>query len=404
MFAMAAEKDIISTLPELPGICLWRPGHVGVYIGNNQVIEARGTKYGVVKTALSEGNWTYWWKCPGIEYEGVEDMDFSFLDDTGRQHYYKHGYKGQGVTVAVIDSGINPHPELDGKVIEHHNFSPEKEHYDYFDHGTHVAGSIAGTNCGVAPEVKIISLKVANSMGEINTLNVIEALQWCYKNRDRIDLVSMSLAGDGGGLLDLYEAMINQLVYANIPVIVAAGNTGDERPQYPAHFQEVICVGAVDREQKHAMFSTQSDEVDVCQLGVGVLSCNNRGGYSEKTGTSMATPLVSGIAALILCRYKHKFGKRMPEPELYHKLKFENTVDVDIPGIDKRTGAGFVSLKEISEYKDFNKISDWAREAVEELKDLGIMQGSGEKFRPKDSITREELATVIYRTIQYLKS
>lgn len=72
-FSKAIEKGVISTLPELPGIVVYYKGHAGVYIGNGEVIEARGTKYGVVKTKLKERGWTHWYKYPGIEYEdGIE--------------------------------------------------------------------------------------------------------------------------------------------------------------------------------------------------------------------------------------------------------------------------------------------------------------------------------------------
>ena len=67
-FSKATEKGDISTIPEIPGICVRYPGHIGVYIGNGEVIEARGTKYGVVKTKLNERGWTHWLKYPGIEY------------------------------------------------------------------------------------------------------------------------------------------------------------------------------------------------------------------------------------------------------------------------------------------------------------------------------------------------
>ena len=81
-FQIATEKGSINTIPDIPGICVRYPGHIGVYIGNGEVIEARGTKYGVVKTKLKERPWTHWLKYPGIEY--VEDKNM-FRDTKG--HY-----------------------------------------------------------------------------------------------------------------------------------------------------------------------------------------------------------------------------------------------------------------------------------------------------------------------------
>ena len=81
-FQIATEKGPINTIPDIPGICVRYPGHIGVYIGNGEVIEARGTKYGVVKTKLKDRPWTHWLKYPGIEY--VEG-DYMFNDIQG--HY-----------------------------------------------------------------------------------------------------------------------------------------------------------------------------------------------------------------------------------------------------------------------------------------------------------------------------
>lgn len=76
MYNIAQERGIIATMPDIPGICVWKAGHIGVYIGNGEVIEAHGTKSGVIKTPLSGAGatqWTHWLKCPYITYEVIED-------------------------------------------------------------------------------------------------------------------------------------------------------------------------------------------------------------------------------------------------------------------------------------------------------------------------------------------
>lgn len=75
MYTIAKEKGPINTIPEIPGLCLWKKGHIGIYIGNGQVIEARGTKYGVIQSPLTgsgSAGWTHWLKCPFIEYVEVK--------------------------------------------------------------------------------------------------------------------------------------------------------------------------------------------------------------------------------------------------------------------------------------------------------------------------------------------
>jgi hypothetical protein len=83
-FSVAKEKGPIKTIPEIPGVCVWRNGHIGVYIGNGQVIEAKGTKYGVVQTPLTgpgSNNWTHWLKHPQIEYIDETDKYKSVIQE-----------------------------------------------------------------------------------------------------------------------------------------------------------------------------------------------------------------------------------------------------------------------------------------------------------------------------------
>lgn len=84
VFQVATKKGPITTMPEIPGICVRYPGHIGVYIGNGEVIEARGTKYGVVKTKLKDRPWTHWLKYPGIEYRGeIEEYKRIIQENVG---------------------------------------------------------------------------------------------------------------------------------------------------------------------------------------------------------------------------------------------------------------------------------------------------------------------------------
>ncbi len=81
MFERANERGMLFIMPEIPGICVWRKGHIGVYIGNGYVIEAKGTVHGVVKTRMSEGTWTHWHKCPFITYEEGDKL-FKDVDES----------------------------------------------------------------------------------------------------------------------------------------------------------------------------------------------------------------------------------------------------------------------------------------------------------------------------------
>ena len=157
----------------------------------------------------------------------------------------------------------------------------------------------------------------------------------------------MSLVSDtrNKDYIEKMHKAIKKCTENNIIVICASGNSGDLRTYYPACFPECITVGAVDINKKIAYFSTKNPEVDVCQVGVDVWGANVGGGYVKMSGTSMATPIVTGIAALIACKYKILFGKKITRSILYESLKL-NTIDVGIEGVDIATGAGLCTLNQ----------------------------------------------------------
>ena len=289
----------------------------------------------------------------------LANQDLSALNFTGRNLYYKNGYFGENVIVAVLDTGIVPHIEFENRILPgrntNHFYGDINNTTDDFTtgyHGTHVSGTIAGKTVGVAPKAKILPVKVL-SPGGSNGSDVVKGLKfvrdWRGTNGERVDIVNMSLGCPGifaeqePVVFNEYHNLIIELVNMGIVVIVASGNSGIEEVSYPAFFQEVITVGAVDINKKVAIFSTKSSEVDLCQMGVNILSCAPNNEYAIMSGTSMATPMTSGIAALIISKYKKIFRKYMPENVIYEMLKL-NTVDVGIAGIDKDSGAGFCSL------------------------------------------------------------
>lgn len=282
-----------------------------------------------------------------------------FLDMSGRKAFHSQGIYGQGIIVAVVDSGVNKnHPELKGKVLKGRNYCSYKGKYDTDDdngHGTHVAGTIAGEKCGIAPKAEILPVKVLDGGGNGYISDITEALKWIknYKHKDgrKVKIVSMSLSTPNISrfkeeIEDLHDA-IKDLVENDIAVICSAGNTGKEQKRFPASFDEVICVGAVDIYKRKAMFSTIGSHVDVCQIGVDVISAWHKGGYASFSGTSMSTPIVSGIAALLACKYKELFGENIPEDYLWKQLK-TNVKDLGIPGVDKEYGTGFCTLQPLT--------------------------------------------------------
>lgn len=210
--------------------------------------------------------------------------------------------KGEGVRVAVIDSGVAPHQALSGVVVDWRNFSKDSEVYDSLGHGTHVAGIIgakSGVAKGIAPGCSIISMKVLGHSGMGSTEAVATAVRHCVDAK--VDIACMSL-GSPRADSRLHDA-IRHAVNNDIIVVCAAGNDGGP-VNYPAAFVETIAVGAVDKDGNVCEFSSRGKEITVAAPGQDITSTWLNDGYACVSGTSMAAPFVAGVLALYVsaCR------------------------------------------------------------------------------------------------------
>ncbi|WP_158630159.1 S8 family serine peptidase [Cohnella sp. AR92] len=208
---------------------------------------------------------------------------------------------GIGIKVAVLDTGISRHEDLNvrGGVT----FVPDTEsYYDDNGHGTHVAGIIGAQEnnigiVGVAPKVELYAVKVLDSMGTGSYSQVIQGIDWAVEHD--MDILSMSIGGEVDSQA-LHEAITSAMNHGVI-VIAAAGNkgAGEESEIYPALYPGVVSVGAVDQSLQKANFSSTGSELDLMAPGMSIRSTNFNGGYSSLSGTSMAVPFATGAAALL---------------------------------------------------------------------------------------------------------
>lgn len=247
--------------------------------------------------------------------------------------------RGQGNIVAILDTGCQPdHPDLQDRIIGGQNFTADFDgdpanFDDNNGHGTHVAGTVAasyredGGVAGVAPEAHLLILKVLTGEGSGEYQGIIDAIHfaidWRGPDDQTVSVISMSL----GGPEDVAElhAAIKRAVDAGIPIVCAAGNEGDnlydtDEFAYPGAYGEVIQVGAVDFNRRIAPFSNTNDEIDLVAPGVDIYSTYPGGKYASLSGTSMATPHVSGALALIKNISEREFARELTEAELYAQL------------------------------------------------------------------------------------
>lgn len=227
--------------------------------------------------------------------------------NVGSVYAWDAGYKGAGVKVAVLDSGVTPNNNDSINCTIHEDKTEENNNIDGNAHGTHVAGIIAAKldgkgGAGIAPEAEIIDIKVLDQNGAGHDSNIIQGINSAIAKD--VDIINMSLGGISYN--PATEEAVNNAYEKGIAVFVAAGNDGGTNMSYPAALENVICIGAVDNNNQRASFSNYGSWVDLSAPGVDIWSVAIAGdsdavdGYRNMSGTSQATPVAAGEAAVIL--------------------------------------------------------------------------------------------------------
>jgi len=276
---------------------------------------------------------------------------------------WEFGLDGTGINVSILDTGIyGNHLDVAGQLILWKDFVGGLPlPYDDQGHGTHVAGTVGGngaggTTTGVAPNVSLFGGKVLDSTGSGYTSDIISGIEWSVENK--ADIISLSL---GGGRSTGMKTAINNAISAGVTVIAAAGNSGPGAGTiiFPGGEKNVIAVGAVNSLDNIASFSSRGPitvdgeiltKPDVSAPGVCINSLSNSGGYAYCwQGTSMATPHVSGTAALLL-QAARKNGILL-SPEQVKGIIENTSVDLGTTGKDNVFGAGRIDVFEaVKEY------------------------------------------------------
>lgn len=228
---------------------------------------------------------------------------------------------GAGIGIAVLDTGIYPHIDFDRRIIAFRDFTARHSLIPYDDngHGTHVAGIIAGSGkssrgryCGKAPGSHLICAKILDKQGNGIAKNVVEALQWICslkaKYNIRIINISIGATGNSAKTASILIRAVEEAWDKGLIVVTAAGNMGPSPGSVtaPGSSRKVITVGSSDLLDACKGISGCGPTEDcICKPdlvmpGAGIIACSSSGSYAAKSGTSMSTPQVSGIIALLL--------------------------------------------------------------------------------------------------------
>lgn len=278
------------------------------------------------------------------------------------------GLTGRGVGVAVLDTGCFPHEDLDGRIAVFSDMIRKRSApYDDNGHGTHVCGIIGGNGCassgyycGIAPGCSLIPVKVLDRRGNGYASDVLAGLRWIRQHKAlyNIRIVNISVGSFSRKNMSEDSALVrgvNEAWDDGLVVVVAAGNMGPKSGTIttPGISRKVITVGCSDdHKEVNVMGSRMIDysgrgptgscicKPDIVAPGASITSCSNRAGqYTGKSGTSMATPLVSGALALLLEKYPDMSNRDV-------KLRlWERAADLGLPR--NQQGHGMLDIERL---------------------------------------------------------
>jgi thermitase len=232
------------------------------------------------------------------------------------------------IKIAILDTGVDfDHPDLINKLVNKVNFTTSPTSDDVYGHGTHVAGiAAASTNnamgvAGLGYDSTLMSVKVLGDDGYGAYSWIAQGIVWAADNGAKV--INLSLGGSSAS--STLESAVDYAWSKGAIVVAAAGNSGSSSPFYPAYYNKVIAVAATDQIDNLPSWSNYGNWVDIAAPGNGIYSTKKNGSYGYMTGTSMATPFVSGLASLVFTVVSDTNGNKLLNDEV--RTRIETTCD-----------------------------------------------------------------------------
>ncbi|XP_054753630.2 extracellular serine proteinase-like [Lytechinus pictus] len=317
--ALASAAKLRKAAEPIPGsyIIKMKDGHdvvsIAAGLGHPKILQEYKTVFNGFSAALTDDMLQAALESDAVEYieeDGVVRTDevaswgldrVDQMTHEGDGVFEPMGNKGEGVNIYVVDTGIYiSHMDFDGRASVGIDVRPSGDGIDCNGHGTHCAGTAAGTTFGVAKMANLFAVRVLNCNGFGSISDMAAGVDWVAANRILPAVITMSL---GSGVSDIIDTSIRGVVNAGVSVSVSGGNDDFSSCQKsPARNPEAITVGATDSSDVRASFSNYGCCVDIFAPGVDITSAwyGSDDATNTISGTSMSTPHVAGAAALIL--------------------------------------------------------------------------------------------------------
>ncbi len=276
---------------------------------------------------------------------------------------------GSGIKVGIIDTGIDiNHEDLRTRIKGYVNYSTadKKDIKDENGHGTHVAGIVAASKnnigvVGVAPEADLYIAKAFNKDGSADIDAIQKSIIWMAEQN--VDVINMSFSSQTS--TKEYQKLISDIYNNGIIMVCAAGNEGSSQAGkadtigYPARFDQTVAVTAVDTRKRKTDFSSIGTAAEIAAAGKDIYSCYPNNKYATLSGTSMATPIITGAVALLHSKAMIRYGRRLKPSEIRLLLHIY-AEDLGKIGRDSEYGYGLFSFGRIdgSDYISHNPLTN----------------------------------------------